>query len=318
MREFFDENIKIIEGGATRTLSAVNGLNAVSKQSQYAAIHDAARPFVSPELIERTFEEVAKFSSAVPIIHMTDFAYTQTIPNLFNSIKGSTGFLRSLNRNEVRCVQTPQTFKTAMIKEAYAQRNTTNNYSDDSEVWLNFFGSLHLTQGEPSNRKITFESDLLDFRVGNGFDVHKLVEGRKLVLGGVEVPHHKGLLGHSDADVVIHAIMDSLLCAVSERDIGVQFPPNDPKYKDISSLILLKQVAELLDKKQAITQNISCVIMAEQPKLANYIPEMCKTIALALNLLPSQISISATTTEELGMVGQEKAIAAQAVSLVLL
>ncbi|MBR2029312.1 MAG: 2-C-methyl-D-erythritol 2,4-cyclodiphosphate synthase, partial [Clostridia bacterium] len=148
-----------------------------------------------------------------------------------------------------------------------------------------------------------------------GFDVHQLVENRKLILCGVEIPHHLGLLGHSDADVSTHAIMDAILSSIGERDIGVHFPDNDDCYKGISSITLLQKVNEIVKSKNAKIQSISCVIMAQAPKLANYIPQMCANIAAVLNLPTNRVNISATTTERLGIIGEEKGIAAQAVCL---
>ena len=307
MQELFCDSVKIVQGGATRTLSALNGLNAVSEKSAYVAIHDGARPFVPTEIIKQAFEQAEKFNNAIPVTKMTDSVYMR-----------HGGQIRPVEREKLCRIQTPQVFATKMIKDAYVNRDMSKVYLDDSEVYLDRFQSLHLTQGDPCNRKITVESDLPNYRIGNGFDVHQLVEGRKLILGGIEIPHCKGLLGHSDADVVLHAIMDSLLSAINERDIGVQFPPSDNAYKDISSLKLLSRVNELLKAKHAAVQNISCVVMAEQPKLAGFIPLMCKKIAETLNLAESQVSISATTTEQLGLIGSGAAIATQAVSLVLL
>ena len=153
--------------------------------------------------------------------------------------------------------------------------------------------------------------------------MHQLVEGRKLVLCGVEIPYHLGLLGHSDADVATHAIMDAVLTSIGERDIGerdigVHFPDNDDSYKGISSLVLLQKVAELVKNKNAKLQSVSCVIMAQAPKLAQYIPQMASNIASILNLPTNRVNISATTTEKLGIIGEGKGIAAQAVCLTLM
>lgn len=153
------------------------------------------------------------------------------------------------------------------------------------------------------------------YRIGQGYDLHKLVGERSLILGGVEVPHSKGLLGHSDADVLIHALMDAMLGALCLGDIGQHFPPSDDTYKDISSIVLLKAVQTLVTQNGYIINNIDSTILAQEPKLAEYIPEMRKTIANVLNIGINDISIKATTTEELGPIGEKKAIAAQAVVL---
>jgi len=155
------------------------------------------------------------------------------------------------------------------------------------------------------------------YRIGNGYDIHRLVEGRKLVLGGVEIPHELGLLGHSDADVLTHAIMDALLGALSLGDIGKYFPPCDLKYKDISSLKLLQLVKELVETQHYEINNIDSVIQAEKPKLLGYIFLMKETLANILNLSIDQVSVKATTMEGLGPIGEGRAIAVQAVAILI-
>ncbi|WP_070000573.1 2-C-methyl-D-erythritol 2,4-cyclodiphosphate synthase [Cellulosilyticum sp. I15G10I2] len=153
-------------------------------------------------------------------------------------------------------------------------------------------------------------------RIGMGYDVHKLVEGRKLILGGVEIPYEKGLLGHSDADVVVHAIMDALLGAIAEGDIGKHFPDTDSKYKNISSIKLLKYVGGLLKEKQGVIHNIDATIIAQQPKMAPHIEKMRENIANALQLQLNQINIKATTEEGLGFTGEKLGISSQAITLI--
>ncbi|ADZ84697.1 2-C-methyl-D-erythritol 2,4-cyclodiphosphate synthase [Cellulosilyticum lentocellum] len=153
-------------------------------------------------------------------------------------------------------------------------------------------------------------------RVGMGYDVHQLVEERKLIIGGVEIPHHKGLLGHSDADVLIHAIMDALIGAIGEGDIGKHFPDTDPKYKGINSMELLQHVGQLLKEKNAVIHNIDATIIAQQPKMAPHIMKMRENVAEVLQIQVSQINIKATTEEKLGFTGEEKGISSQAITLV--
>ncbi len=153
-------------------------------------------------------------------------------------------------------------------------------------------------------------------RIGMGYDVHKLVEERKMIIGGVDIPHYKGLLGHSDADVLLHAIMDALIGAIGEGDIGKHFPDTDLKYKGISSMKLLEHVGELLKEKNAIIHNIDATIIAQQPKMAPYIMEMRENIAKVLQIQVNQINIKATTEERLGFTGEEKGISSQAITLV--
>ena len=152
-------------------------------------------------------------------------------------------------------------------------------------------------------------------RIGQGYDVHKLVEGRKLILGGVEIPYEKGLLGHSDADVLVHAVMDALLGAAALGDIGQHFPDTDPRYEGISSIELLKKVGELLEEKGYVVENIDATIIAQRPKLLNYRPKMAENIAQALHLDVSRVSVKATTEEGLGFTGTGEGISSRAITL---
>jgi 2-C-methyl-D-erythritol 2,4-cyclodiphosphate synthase len=153
-------------------------------------------------------------------------------------------------------------------------------------------------------------------RVGIGYDVHKLVAGRRLILGGIEIQYSRGLFGHSDADVLLHAVMDALLGAAGLSDIGVQFPPEDPKYKDISSLVLLDEVNKLLWEKGFVAQNIDAVILAEEPKIAPFIADMREQISRTLGIYSEQVMVKATTSDGLGFVGRGEGIAAYAAALV--
>lgn len=155
----------------------------------------------------------------------------------------------------------------------------------------------------------------LQYRVGNGYDIHRLTEGRKLILGGIEIPYSLGLLGHSDADVLTHAIMDAMLGALSLGDIGKHFPPSDMKYKDINSLELLKHVSDLIKRENYVINNIDTIIQAEKPKLLSYISDMQEKLAQVLDIKPTQLSIKATTMEGLGPIGEGKAIASIATVL---
>ncbi|MCC8059609.1 MAG: 2-C-methyl-D-erythritol 2,4-cyclodiphosphate synthase [Clostridiales bacterium] len=152
-------------------------------------------------------------------------------------------------------------------------------------------------------------------RIGHGYDVHRLVEGRSLILGGVDIPYEKGLLGHSDADVLLHAVMDALLGAAALGDIGMHFPDTDPHYEGVSSILLLKQVGEMIEERGYVIENIDATILAQRPKLAPYRPRMAENIAAALHLEPDQVSVKATTEEGLGFTGSGEGIAAHAVVL---
>lgn len=297
-----DYDVVYVEGGATRTQSVSNALKSVT--CPYVLIHDAARPFVSEELIKRVINKTVERGACIPVIDVID-----TVKEVENDeIK------RTVDRNKLKLAQTPQGFVAAKLIEAY---NAKESRTDDSAVYEAFGENVYCVEGERTNVKITVKEDLTPIRhVGNGFDTHRLVENRKLILGGVEIPHSKGLLGHSDADVLIHAIMDALLSSAGLRDIGYYFPDTDNRYKDISSIELLKRVKAMLDEKNYKVVNISACILDQKPKLSSYIPQMKENIARVLDMNASDIGLSATTTEGIGLVGREEGISVYAVALV--
>ena len=299
--------MRFTHGGNTRTESVRRGLEAIG-ESEFVAIHDGARPFVSPALINATIESAKKYGSGIAAVRSTD-----TVKEAENGT-----FIKSLSREKLWNVQTPQTFSLAQIKKAYNDIN--GDYTDDSEVYSLAGFSPKIVEGEYGNVKITTESDLYGFmpstaRIGTGFDVHELVMGRPLVLGGITVPHNKGLSGHSDADALAHAIMDALLSAAGLQDIGVLFPDTDKSTEGISSMLLLERVNEKIRAAGYEVGNISSVIMAQKPKLATHIQSMRQNLANELKIELSKINISATTTEHLGIIGEEKGIAASAVCI---
>ncbi len=301
------KNVRFTHGGNTRTESVRRGLEAIG-ESEFVAIHDGARPFVSPALINATIESAKKYGSGIAAVRSTD-----TVKEAENGT-----FIKSLSREKLWNVQTPQTFSLAQIKKAYNDIN--GDYTDDSEVYSLAGFSPKIVEGEYGNVKITTESDLYGFmpstaRIGTGFDVHELVTGRPLVLGGITVPHNKGLSGHSDADALAHAIMDALLSAAGLQDIGVLFPDTDKSTEGISSMLLLERVNEKIRAAGYEVGNISSVIMAQKPKLATHIQSMRQNLANELKIELSKINISATTTEHLGIIGEEKGIAASAVCI---
>ena len=295
-------DVKYVEGGATRAQSVSNALKSVS--CPYVLIHDAARPFVSKELIERVIVKTVEYGACIPVIDVIDTV--KQVEN--NEVK------RTLDRNKLKFAQTPQGFDTAKLIKAY---NASEGGTDDCAVYETFGEKVYCVDGERTNIKLTVKEDLIpNRRVGNGFDTHRLVENRKLILGGVEIPHNKGLLGHSDADVLIHAVMDALLSSAGLRDIGYYFPDTDNGYKDISSVELLKRVKAMLDEKNYKVVNISASILDQKPKLSPYIPQMKENIAQVLDMSADDIGISATTTEGIGLVGREEGISVYAVALI--
>lgn len=208
------------------------------------------------------------------------------------------------------------------MEQAYEEGEANGFFGTDDASYVEQLGiRVSITQGDYGNIKITTKEDLpeqesLETRVGSGYDVHRLVEGRDLILGGVNIPYNKGLLGHSDADVLLHALMDALLGAASLGDIGEHFPDTEEAYKGISSLELLDRVAERLKEEGFSVGNIDATIMAQKPKLAPYKEKMKNNIAEALGIPLGSINLKATTTEKLGFVGREEGIAAEAVCII--
>lgn len=297
----FEEKIIFCDGGNTRTASITNALK-LAGNCDIICIHDGARPFVNDEIIEDSLQKASEFGSgiaafnAVDTIAITNGKSIQTVPK----------------RDDIFCLQTPQSFKAEQILKAYSMITANDNFTDDSGVYQKYIAPCHLSLGSPTNRKITYKQDLLSFEncyIGVGYDTHQLIEGRDLILGGVKIEYEKGLLGHSDADVLTHAIMDAIFGACGERDIGVHFPDTDPKYKGISSILLLTECLSIIRAKGFEIKNINAVIMCQKPKLAKLIPSMIENLAKAMNISKAAINISATTTEGLGFVGREEGIA---------
>lgn len=300
-------DVKVIEGGQSRTRSVANALNVIG--GDVVLIHDGARPFVSEAVIKRVTEVAKKFGSAIPVVPSADTVVKAENQSV-SSYEGKLGLYR---------VQTPQGFNAKQIKAAY--KNATRDFNDDGEIYLNEYGKLNTVEGSEKNVKLTYPEDfekasaVNGVKFGVGFDCHRLVNGRKLILGGVKIPHDKGLLGHSDADVLTHAIMDAILSALALRDIGYHFSDKDPKYKDADSMKLLEKVLSMAKEKGYAVKSVSAVIMAEKPKLLKHVPVITKSLANALSLSENEVGIGATTLEGLGFVGREEGICVQATAV---
>lgn len=296
------DNISVVTGGATRQMSVQAGLKAYP--CDIVLIHDGARPFVSSEIISSAIDSAIKYGSGIAAVPSID-----TVKRV-----DENGTAHSLPRAQLYNAQTPQAFRYAEITDAYNRAHGT--FTDDAEVYENAGYSPRLVNGAYNNIKVTTPNDFIDInktcRIGVGYDVHRLVEGRKLILGGVEIDYHLGLLGHSDADVLTHAIMDALLSAADLPDIGMLFPDTDDKYLGISSMTLLQKVLDHVKRKGLNIGNISAVVIAQQPKLAPIISDIRRSLAAALEIDISAVNVSATTTEKLGVIGEGKAIAASA------
>lgn len=318
----FKKVTRVIPGGRERQDSVELGLKALSHDTEIVAVHDGARPLFVPEILEVLALEAERWGAAVPGISLKD-----TVKRI-----DEKGFVEeTLRRSELVAVQTPQVFRYDKLVYAYEQAKKEGFYgTDDASVYEKYVGKVKVVPGDEHNIKITTPEDIdiahkwmkeesddtmASMRIGSGYDVHRLVEERKLVIGGVDIPHSKGLLGHSDADVLLHAICDALLGGAALGDIGKHFPDTDEKYKCIDSLLLLKEVGFKIKNAGFKIVNIDSTIVAQEPKLAPYINQMRANIAGALNLDLSRISVKATTTEGLGFEGEKQGISAQAVAL---
>ena len=315
--------VQIVAGGATRAESAKNGVLAA--HGELVAVHDAARPFVSPAVIAAVLEAAARCGAAAPAVPVKD-TIKQAMPGDGKTVPEACLVHSTPDRSTLYAVQTPQCFDRtqylAALQELAAEK--ARLVTDDCSLFELTGRSVQLTQGDYANLKITTREDLprpvqkeeTRMRIGHGYDVHRLVEGRKLILGGVEIPFEKGLLGHSDADVLAHAVMDAVLGAAALGDIGQHFPDNDPAYAGADSLELARHVARILSEHGYRVENIDATILCQRPKLAPHIPAMRANLAAAFGLPVDAVSVKATTEEHLGFTGEGLGIAAHAVALI--
>lgn len=320
---------QITTGGRERQDSVFNALCLVGEDEEFVAVHDGARPFATPGIFASVFAAAQKSGAAVAGVPVKD-------TTKFINAEGQV--ITTLERSKLRAIQTPQIFRTQLLKQAYEKlRREKIEVTDDASAVELLGQPVVVAEGAYSNNKITTPEDLVwakallrkgekssvsdvrkpTMRVGSGFDVHCLVAERELILCGVQVPCELGLAGHSDADVAVHALMDAMLGAVALGDIGQHFPDTDEKYKNADSMILLRHVAKLLQEKGWQVGNADITIIAQKPKLAAYREQMQSNLTAALQLDKNAVNVKATTTEKLGFTGRGEGIAAQAVVTVL-
>ncbi len=310
----------VAKGGATRQQSVFGGMEEVSPEADFVAIHDGARPLVRKEDIRRVLEDAGRYGAAVLGVRVKD-----TIK------EAEDGMIRGTpDRSRLFQVQTPQVFRRQdylAAMEAALQENL--DFTDDAQLFERTGRPVHLTEGSYSNLKITTPEDLSAakgflrketeekpmLRIGRGYDVHRMAPGRKLILGGVEIPWKLGLLGHSDADVLLHAVMDAMLGALALGDIGKHFPDSDPAYAGADSRMLLRKVAALVRDQGYSVGNLDTTVVAQAPKLRPYIGMMRTNIAEDLGISTELVSVKATTEEGLGFTGSGEGIASDAVCL---
>ncbi len=302
----FEKVVRVVKGGDTRAESVLNAIEKCAGNS-IVAIHDGARPFVTQEIISRAIAAAYRHKAAIPCVKVKDTIKQE-----------KDGFIhKTIPRESLYNVQTPQVFDVNLYRELAAEY-FDESITDDAQLFEKRGVPVKIVPGAYENYKITTIDDIKkekEMRIGHGYDVHKLVEGRKLIMGGVEIPYEKGLDGHSDADVLAHAIMDSLLGALALGDIGKHFPDTDPAYKGIDSMKLMGHVAGLIESKGRKVVNIDATILCQRPKLAPHIPQMRENIAKVLGCDVNRVSVKATTEEGLGFTGEGKGIATHCVCL---
>ena len=320
--------LRIVAGGPRRQDSVANAFRAVSERSDVIVIHDAARPFASAGLIARTIAAAAESGAALAAVQANDTVKQgHLLPAAAASPSGDVWIVdATLPRESIFLAQTPQAFRREVLREALA---LGEDATDEAALAERAGHIVRIVEGEVSNIKITTPGDLAVaethargghddgsvVRVGTGYDLHKLVEGRPLILGGVTIPFERGLSGHSDADAVCHAVTDAVLGAAAAGDIGRHFPDTDPQWRGASSVGLLKLAAGLVRDRGYRVANVDVVVIAERPRLAPWVDAMRANVGEAIDLAMDRVSIKGKTNEGVGELGRGEAIAVHAVAL---
>ena len=332
-----DNVLKIVPGGKERQDSVQAGLAAVPADCRLVLIHDGVRPLVNVELIQAAVEAGKKHRAAAPSLPVSDTLKT---------IDSNGAVAETLERARIRAIQTPQAFEISLLRAAHEKAAERAVYGTDDAALVEALGHpVALFPGDAMNIKITGPQDLIVAeallrsreagkssgftlsgqssaevgmsRIGQGYDAHRFVQGRPLILGGVLIPHSMGLKGHSDADVAAHAIGDALLGALSLGDLGAHFPDSDQQFKGISSLVLIERIVAMLGDRGYAVANVDCTVIAQKPRIAEYVPAMRKALAAALAADETAVSLKATTTEGLGFEGRGEGISAHAVAQII-
>ena len=312
------KNVKLVAGGSNRQISTYNALKYLSQKKTFSKvlIHDAARPNFSKKLIQIIIKKMNNARAVIPKLNLHD-----AIKQKFES--GKYEYIIGKDRNDMFITQTPQAFN---LKDIYnLHKNFSSRYRDDDiSLYLNL-NKVKFIQGEKNNFKITDRADLeilkkiykSNLRVGIGFDVHRLIPKRKLYLAGLQIKSNLGTLGHSDGDPVLHSITDSILGACNMGDIGQLFSDKNKKFKNIRSTVLLKEVIWQIKHKNYFINNLDINIIAQTPKIKKYKKKMIENISKICEISKDQINIKGKTTEKLGVIGKEKAIACEVIASVI-
>ena len=302
------KGLKIIIGGRTRAESAYKGLRSVKNFNiKNVMIHDAARPNFSIKLLDRLYKALLSNDCIIPAIRPTDSIKQKSINKVIN-----------LKRENIYLIQTPQAFNYKKLFKLQSDKSA--EITDDANLFVKAGKKIKIIKGEIKNNKITINSDIRiinSIKYGLGFDVHRLVPNRKLYLGGIKIPSPLGTLGHSDGDPVLHAISDAILGACNMGDIGEKFSDKNKRFKNVRSTILLSKIMNEVKNNGYIINNIDINIITQNPKIQKYKKKISNCIIKICNILPTQINIKGKTTEKLGVIGNEKAIACEVIASVI-
>ena len=299
------KSIKVIKGGKERYQSSQKALNFIkNKRFKNVFIHDAARPNFSIKLLKKLNSNLRRNKAVVPYV-TTD-----------NSVKYKIEKkIQNLNRENLLLTQTPQCFDLKTLYKLSKLNKT--KVTDEASLFLNNNKKVKFIKGEHNNYKITTKSDLKRINVKNfygiGFDIHRLIKNKKLYLGGIRIPFHSGLKGHSDGDVILHALIDGLLGAMRKKDIGSLYPSNKMKFKNIRSPNMLIPILKILDKERYFINNIDINLICERPKVSKFRKKIISSLSNLLKVNKDQINLKGKTVEKLGLIGKEKAIACEAI-----
>ncbi|WP_440652478.1 2-C-methyl-D-erythritol 2,4-cyclodiphosphate synthase [Candidatus Pelagibacter sp. HIMB1542] len=303
VKEKFPKNVSIIIGGKERSDSSLIALKFIKKyKPTNVLIHDAARPNFTINLLKKLITSLKKYKGVIPAIKSKDSIKYKIKNQIFN-----------LNRNNSILTQTPQAFKFQDLYNLSIKQKKA--ITDEATLFIEKNLNVKFIQGENLNNKITFKEDIKEKLTyfGIGFDIHRLIKGKKLYLGGIKIPYHSGLKGHSDGDVIIHSIIDAILGAMRKKDIGTFFPDNSNKFKNIRSLKMLKPIIKLLNSNNYYINNLDINLICEKPKISKYRNKIINSLSNLLNLNKDLINLKGKTTEKLGLIGKEKAIACEVI-----
>jgi 2-C-methyl-D-erythritol 4-phosphate cytidylyltransferase/2-C-methyl-D-erythritol 2,4-cyclodiphosphate synthase len=309
--------VRIVEGGERRQDSVANAFDQVDPRSDVVLVHDAARPFVTLDLISRSIDAAVSHGAAIVAVPVSDTV---------KRVDSGGVVTETLPRDTIYLAQTPQAFRRDVLRDAVALGRSGVAATDEAMLAEQAGHVVHAIAGDPANVKITTRGDLaaarrsgqpatLAGRIGTGYDLHRLVEGRPLVLGGVRIPSPFGAQGHSDADVVCHAATDAILGAAALGDIGQHFPDTDPAWKGVSSVDLLRRAAAVARDARFEVVNLDVVVVLERPRIAPFLDRIRSEVAEALEVTVDRISVKGKTNEGVDAVGRGEAIAAHAVAL---